>query len=498
MTPWYADGQFRTDNYQLPPTPHWGFQPDISNWQDSSTAEFATLYDDFGRLHGIAEFCPISGALEDLYETTTTGDISTSTAEMTPVDSVLRILDYVQTEQNDDGDSNNSGGGPILYIYEGWMDAGGNVPDDISETTTAQRNAYYAENAWDSNYHNWWIQLMDRVRLERPNARLAWVPIAPILMDLLSTYFPAASFFDLFEDSAPHGRPMVYFWASVILYLHMAPPPTNHNNTNNHNTDLVVAVVERLVTASDMLLLPNVPISTVVESIARQIVVPTDTTITPSPPLMPSTITTTSPSQPTLTMSPASPVTLPTTSMPSSIPSKQPQQPQQLVDNSCCDQSIPEEGADIIEVTTTTCSTVEYCNESMENCQGDCEGRWVIQQSDERTTPRPSTTPAPPFTIPSLPPMTDNTTIVAQNCCEKEGSCSTIDYCNEAQLHCLNDCEGTWVVLTLNGEEESTVEGTTTTFSSAPSSNAKTSSASRLTGLPITLMGWLLLVVGWR
>lgn len=65
----------------------------------------------------------------------------------------------------------------------------------------------------------------------RPSANVKMIPVGPIMGKLLSeTALSAIPVDDLYEDSAPHGRPTLYFLASLIVYsaIYNEQPPADY------------------------------------------------------------------------------------------------------------------------------------------------------------------------------------------------------------------------------------------------------------------------------
>lgn len=195
----FADGEFRTSNYQIPPVDGWGFQENISVWDDTFAASDydAVVYTE---LNFVQDVPPDTLYYDD---------------SGTPTGSVIRVLDYVRTAEP----------GITFYIYENWPDAGiimpnYNPPDGDDLVPTAEQTAEYHANALGVN-HDWWITLQDQVAAQRSNVKM--VPVGPILSGLLTEISDLAAipFEDLYEDNAPHGRPTIYFLASMVQYAAM-------------------------------------------------------------------------------------------------------------------------------------------------------------------------------------------------------------------------------------------------------------------------------------
>jgi len=79
--------------------------------------------------------------------------------------------------------------------------------------------------------------------MERPDLNVKLVPVDPIVSRLLTeTDLSEIPFSELYEDDAPHGRPTIYFLASLITYMAMygVEAPSNFEVPNTIND--IVAV----------------------------------------------------------------------------------------------------------------------------------------------------------------------------------------------------------------------------------------------------------------
>lgn len=111
-----------------------------------------------------------------------------------------------------------------LLIYEGWAEMAG-VAGRFPPRARGLRK-YHAFNMGE--YHDWYVELAEQLKSERPAADVRLVPVASTLSKLLTTApFDGIPATDLYLDDAPHGTPTLYFLAAMILYpsLYDAPPP---------------------------------------------------------------------------------------------------------------------------------------------------------------------------------------------------------------------------------------------------------------------------------
>ncbi len=206
-----ADGEFRTSNYPLPASPDWGFSVAASGWDSdfASSDMDAVIYTDLN----FVQYKP----------PTEPYDYDPGSMPATPVESVLRLLDYVDQEEPD----------AKFYIYEGWTDAGTIIPDFPAVQPTPEQVAEYHALAKGS-YHDWWVTLHDESITASGNNTIKLIPVGLILSGLLTEIEPLAAitFDQLFEDNAPHGRPTHYFLAAMIQYmaLYQEQPPASYKD----------------------------------------------------------------------------------------------------------------------------------------------------------------------------------------------------------------------------------------------------------------------------
>ncbi|WP_108805204.1 T9SS type A sorting domain-containing protein [Aquimarina sp. Aq107] len=138
---------------------------------------------------------------------------------LSSVEAVLRILDYSRDEEP----------GINFYIYENWPEFNGTFPP-VSQTEEEQEfGAFYDYTRGE--FHDWWITLQDEVLATRPDANVKLIPVGPILSDLFSDngILSEIAATTLYEDSAPHGYPVLYFLTALIHYsaIYGEQPPLN-------------------------------------------------------------------------------------------------------------------------------------------------------------------------------------------------------------------------------------------------------------------------------
>lgn len=189
-----VDGQygFLPGHANLPPNPIWGFDiiegTNAANEFSDNTINTVWLT--------AANFIQATSP--------TTPYDAEGVNDTNPVDATLNIVDWVRQQAP----------GASIYIYENWPEMGGNVFPPSSETY----NAYIERTLGE--FHAWWITYHDAVRSARPSANVKMIPVGPIIAKLLSeTNLSQIPVTDLYEDGDPHGRPTIYFLASLITYM---------------------------------------------------------------------------------------------------------------------------------------------------------------------------------------------------------------------------------------------------------------------------------------
>ena len=126
---------------------------------------------------------------------------------VTPVSATEDIVDWVATQEE----------GVDYYIYENWPDMAGFLGNGFppSQSEFAQYDTYT-----QGEFHDWWIQYQDFLLASRPDINIRMIPVGPILGKVLIQQFGnQIPFSELYEDDAPHGRPTLYFIASLVTYM---------------------------------------------------------------------------------------------------------------------------------------------------------------------------------------------------------------------------------------------------------------------------------------
>jgi len=120
----------------------------------------------------------------------------------TPISATLNIIDWVSQRSKD----------PTFYIYENWPDMGDPFPP-----SDAKFIEYHEKTAGE--VHRWWLEYYSALVNARPNSEIKIIPVGSVIANtLLKAPYSNIGLDDLYEDSAPHGRPTIYFLAAMITY----------------------------------------------------------------------------------------------------------------------------------------------------------------------------------------------------------------------------------------------------------------------------------------
>lgn len=193
-----ATGQygFLPQHANLPPDSQWGYDIVPTVWDASSDpfseADFNNILLTAGNfMQWQAPNLPYPGG-----------------GGVTPISATETIVDWVDQQEPN----------IPIYIYENWPDmapylSSGSFPPSASDM--ANYNAYT-----NGAFHDWWIEFQDSLLLSRPGINIRMIPVGPIIAGLLTdTNLDQIPLTDLYEDDAPHGRPTIYFLASLVTYM---------------------------------------------------------------------------------------------------------------------------------------------------------------------------------------------------------------------------------------------------------------------------------------
>ncbi len=193
---------FLPQHANLPPISQWGYDSVPPVWESDqepfSAADFTTAIVTAGN------FVQWQGPDQEY-----PGDPG-----VTPINATETIADWLVLQEQD----------IRIYIYENWPDMApylsGGFPPSASDL-----NSYYTYT--EGVFHDWWLEYHDALLSSRPEMEIRMIPVGPIMADLLSqSPLNAIPTTDLYEDDAPHGRPTLYFLASLITYMAIFEEPT--------------------------------------------------------------------------------------------------------------------------------------------------------------------------------------------------------------------------------------------------------------------------------
>ncbi|MGL1886230.1 MAG: hypothetical protein OCD76_06920 [Reichenbachiella sp.] len=236
-----AGGQygFLPQHAELPPNSQWGFDlvPGVwdADFQDFNEANVNTI------LLTAGNFVQWQPATTNYYN-----------MDLSPVDATQSITDWAVAQEDS----------MTIYIYENWPDMASYVEEGegvVFDPTVEQFQNYNEYLLGD--FHDWWIEYQDVMIESRPEQNIKMIPVGPIMAKLL-TQAPlnGIPILDLYEDNAPHGRPTIYFLASLITYSAMygvkAPetfeiPSTIHSLVGDNYQETIDFIWEELTSFED-------------------------------------------------------------------------------------------------------------------------------------------------------------------------------------------------------------------------------------------------------
>jgi len=106
-----------------------------------------------------------------------------------------------------------------FYIYESWPDMAQYLSNDFppSESEWINYNDFL-----NGDFHNWFLEYQDILMETVPEACVKMIPVGPVISQLLTqSPYNEIAIENLYEDDAPHGRPSLYFLASLVTYMAM-------------------------------------------------------------------------------------------------------------------------------------------------------------------------------------------------------------------------------------------------------------------------------------
>lgn len=221
----------------LPPRSQWGFDLVSSNWEPDDRGESFSDVDFSSVMITAANFIQHRGP-DEVFEVSGTSG--------TPLSATLAIIDWVNAQEP----------GIAVYIYENWPDMGGYM--SAFPPTQAQFSNY--NNYLLNDFHQWWETYYASLVESRPDFDIKMIPVGPIMARLLTQVpYNTIPLTELYEDSAPHGRPTIYFLAGLVTYMSIygviAPldyePPAIIHSTVRDNYSAVVNFIWSELNASD-------------------------------------------------------------------------------------------------------------------------------------------------------------------------------------------------------------------------------------------------------
>jgi len=195
---------------ELPPDPQWGIQGVASPWDADTGESFSDI--DFNTVL-------LTEANFRQYYPPTESDPDGFLPEST-VDSTTAVFDWVADAEP----------GVRYVLYENWPDMGGYTDADFraSFPTADEMSTYHAYTSGE--FHAWWAAYQDAMLAARPELNVRMLPVGPILAQLQTTVLADVPVEALYEDSAPHGQPTLYFLAGLVTYMgiYAAPAPADY------------------------------------------------------------------------------------------------------------------------------------------------------------------------------------------------------------------------------------------------------------------------------
>lgn len=168
---------------------------------------------------------------------------------VTPISATEDIIDWLDQQEDS----------IRIYIYENWPDMAPYLTNNFppSSSDLANYNNYTL-----ATFHDWWIEYHDSLLISRPGINVRMIPVGPIIAKLLSNtnLLDLIPITDLYEDDAPHGRPTIYFLASLITYMAIfaEPAPTSymvptivHEQVQNNYQEIVNFMWAELINFND-------------------------------------------------------------------------------------------------------------------------------------------------------------------------------------------------------------------------------------------------------
>ena len=193
-----VDGQygFLPNHMNLPPNAQWGFEFVSGVW-DSENVPFSA-----------ADFTDILITPANFVQWQDP-NMNYPYESFSPVDATNTIINWtVDQEPNLD-----------IYLYENWPDMAAYLNGDFPPN----QNEWEAYNEYlNGDFHDWFQAYHESVSDNFPETCVSLIPVGTVISKLLQEApFNEIPVVDLYEDDAPHGKPTIYFLASLVTYMAM-------------------------------------------------------------------------------------------------------------------------------------------------------------------------------------------------------------------------------------------------------------------------------------
>ena len=204
---------FLTNHDDLPPSSSWGYDNVPSVWDDSvESFSDANINAVLLTAANFIQYQP-SNLAHPL-------DSSTTAVQATET-----IFDWVNNQQSN----------VKYYVYINWPEM--DLQNAYPPTPPIQSEIDVFHDFTRHGFNDWWIEYDNFLQISRPQYAIEFIPVGPIISKILTQIIPNNILFtDLYEDSAPHGKPTLYFLAGMITYLALY----NENIPSNYMPDAIV------------------------------------------------------------------------------------------------------------------------------------------------------------------------------------------------------------------------------------------------------------------
>ena len=187
---------FLPQHANLPPMAQWGFENAEGAWdsenEDFSDADFNSILLTPGNF--IQWQSPTENYPSD---------------NISPTEATVQIFNWC----------NNNETSLKFYIYENWPDMAPYLSNGFPPSTEEWNNYNQYLNG---DFKTWFIDYYKIVSQSFPNSCISYIPVGTIISKLLElSPFDQITPQELYEDDAPHGKPTIYFLASLITYMAM-------------------------------------------------------------------------------------------------------------------------------------------------------------------------------------------------------------------------------------------------------------------------------------